>query len=82
VQVQHMQAELAAVERELDGLRTAMRTRGVIEQAKGMLMMHRGCDAEEAFAVLVELSQTSHRKLVEVAQALVHEWSERGHAKP
>lgn len=75
VQVQRMQEELAAVEHELDGLRTAMLTRGVIEQAKGMLMMHRHCDAEEAFAVLVQLSQTSHRKLVEVAQALVREWS-------
>jgi hypothetical protein len=81
-QVQQMQEELAALEHELDGLRTAMLTRGVIEQAKGMLMLHRHCDAEEAFALLVQLSQTSHRKLVEVAQALVHEWAVGSHAQP
>lgn len=74
-QVQEMQEQLSAVEHELEGLRTAMLTRGVIEQAKGMLMLQRHCDAEEAFAVLVELSQTSHRKLVDVAKALVREWS-------
>jgi predicted GTPase len=78
--VQQMQEELSAVEHELEGLRTAMMTRGVIEQAKGMLMLRRQCDADEAFGVLVELSQTSHRKLVEVAQTLVREWSVGAHA--
>ena len=78
-QVQEMQHMLEAVEHELEGLRTAMLTRGVIEQAKGMLMMERHCDADEAFRVLVELSQTSHHKLFDVAQVLVREWAAGGH---
>jgi hypothetical protein len=80
-QAEQMQAALDVLEHELDGLRTAMLTRGVIEQAKGMLMLRRGCDADEAFNVLVELSQTSHRKLVVVAEALVREFSAGGHAE-
>ena len=75
VQVKQMQEALQHVEHELAGLRTAMHTRGVIEQAKGMLMLHRQCDAEEAFQMLVSLSQTSHRKLVDVATTLVTTWS-------
>jgi GAF domain-containing protein len=49
----------------------AMRSRAVIEQAKGILMGSRRCTADEAFATLIELSQHSHRKLHVVAQALV-----------
>lgn len=74
-EVAAMQVALAGLERELAGLRTAMETRGVIEQAKGMLMLHRRCDSDAAFEVLVELSQTSHRKLVDVAGTLVAAWS-------
>ncbi|HET7530970.1 MAG TPA: GAF and ANTAR domain-containing protein [Mycobacteriales bacterium] len=51
----------------------AMRSRAVIEQAKGILMASRRCDADEAFGILVNLSQTSNRKLRVVAQALVDE---------
>jgi transcriptional regulator with GAF, ATPase, and Fis domain len=58
--------------RELaDQLTEAMRSRAVIEQAKGLLMGSLHCDAEEAFQTLVRLSQTSNRKLREVAAALV-----------
>ena len=60
-----------AAEHEVAGLRTAMDTRGVIEQAKGMVMLTLKVDAEAAFDVLVQRSQTSHRKLVEVAQEVV-----------
>lgn len=67
---------------ELDGLRIAMQTRGVIEQAKGMLMLQQHCDADQAFESLVELSQTSHRKLVEVARALVTSWAGADRAQP
>lgn len=74
-QVQQMRAALDAVEHELDGLRTAMQTRAAIEQAKGMIMFHRKCDADEAFRLLVELSQNAHRKLFEIAQTLVASWS-------
>lgn len=39
---------------EVAGLREAMKTRAVIEQAKGMLMVAHGADADRAFEMLVE----------------------------
>ena len=52
-------------------LQTAMQSRAVIEQAKGVLMGQRRCQADEAFNILIKLSQDSNRKLREVAQALI-----------
>ena len=52
-------------------LQTAMQSRAVIEQAKGILMGQRRCTAEAAFDLLVRLSQDTNRKLRDVAQALV-----------
>ncbi len=52
-------------------LQTAMQSRAVIEQAKGILMAERRCDAGQAFDILVRLSQDTNRKLRDVAQALV-----------
>lgn len=49
----------------------AMRSRAVIEQAKGILMSQRRCDAAEAFNLLAEASQRSNRKLRDIAAALV-----------
>jgi GAF domain-containing protein len=58
--------------RELaDNLDIAMRTRAVIEQAKGILMSQRRCDAKEAFNILAAASQRSNRKLRDIAQAIV-----------
>src|SRR4051794_275909 len=58
--------------RELaDQMREAMTSRAVIEQAKGILMSTRKIGADQAFDDLVAISQHSHRKLREVAQALV-----------
>ena len=53
-------------------LQHAMQSRAVIDQAKGILMAQRRCTAEEAFDVLIAVSQGTHRKLREVAQALVY----------
>jgi GAF domain-containing protein len=52
-------------------LQAAMESRAVIEQAKGILMGQRRCSADEAFDLLVRLSQQANRKLRDVAQALV-----------
>jgi GAF domain-containing protein len=52
-------------------LETAMASRAVIEQAKGIIMGRRRCTAEEAFAILTKTSQDSNRKLRDVAAALV-----------
>jgi AmiR/NasT family two-component response regulator len=52
-------------------MQTAMASRAVIEQAKGIVMGERHCSADEAFQLLVKLSQRTDRKLRDVAQALV-----------
>ena len=57
--------------RVAEQLQQAMRSRAVIEQAKGVLMAERRCTAEDAFHLLVDLSQRSNRKLKDVAEALV-----------
>jgi GAF domain-containing protein len=49
----------------------AMRSRAVIEQAKGILMGAQRCNADEAFTILVKLSQDTHVKLHAVAQTVV-----------
>jgi transcriptional regulator with GAF, ATPase, and Fis domain len=50
----------------------AMRSRAVIEQAKGMLMAQNvGLTADDAFAMLVKVSQRENRKLRDVAQQIV-----------
>ena len=54
-------------------LQQAMQSRAVIEQAKGILMGQRRCSAQEAFDLLVRLSQSTNRKLRDVAQALVED---------
>ncbi|MCW2667572.1 MAG: hypothetical protein JWN57_2534 [Frankiales bacterium] len=60
-----------AQSRVAEQLQSAMQSRAVIEQAKGILMGQRRCTADEAFDVLVHLSQAGNRKLRDVAQALV-----------
>ncbi|MGW5669216.1 GAF and ANTAR domain-containing protein [Micromonospora sp. NPDC003776] len=52
-------------------MRDAMRSRAVIEQAKGIIMAERRCSADEAFALLSKLSQDANRKVRDVAEALV-----------
>jgi GAF domain-containing protein len=54
----------------------AMASRAVIEQAKGIVMGDQHCSADRAFAYLREISQTTHRKLRDVAQDLVDETAE------
>ena len=56
---------------ELAHLRIAMRSRAVIEQAKGVLMERYKISDERAFAVLTRTSQQSNVKLREVADQLV-----------
>jgi GAF domain-containing protein len=51
----------------------AMRTRAVIEQAKGILMAEERITGEQAFQRLVELSQHANVKLRDIARRLVEE---------
>jgi PAS domain S-box-containing protein len=48
-----------------------MTTRGVIEQAKGLLAARMGCDPEEAFAELSRISQETNVRLADVAAELL-----------
>ena len=54
-----------------DDLQAALAARAVIDQALGIIMGQRRCSADEAFAVLRELSQTGNVKLREVAARLI-----------
>jgi GAF domain-containing protein len=64
--------------RELgERLGEAMKSRAVIEQAKGMLMAAQRCDEDAAFELLVRASQRENRKLRDVAAGIVAKASER-----
>jgi GAF domain-containing protein len=52
-------------------LEAAMRSRAAIEQAKGILMADRRCDADTAFRILRDMSQRENRKLRDIAQGIV-----------
>jgi GAF domain-containing protein len=54
-----------------DHLQSALDSRDVIGQAKGILMSRRGVDADAAFEALRAASQASNRKLRDVAQELL-----------
>ncbi len=60
-----------ALEVEVAQLRTAMVSRAVIEQAKGVLMLLTGCGDQVAFDLLTHISSHTHRKVRDVAQELV-----------
>lgn len=60
-----------AAERRETHARLALRSRPVIDMAKGMIMAYRGCGADEAFRLLVKASQESNIKLKDVAAQLV-----------
>ena len=61
---------------ELDGLRQAMASRAVIEQAKGILMAQHRCGPDQAFDLLRRASQHRNVKVSELAQKV------RAHAGP
>ena len=51
--------------------RSALGSRDIIGQAKGMLMERSDVDAVAAFALLTRLSEESHRPVVVVAKELL-----------
>ncbi len=62
----------------VSGLNLALSSRDVIGQAKGVLMERFGVGQARAFAMLVESSQQTNMKLVEVATWLANEVEQRG----
>ena len=77
--VSNAQAYWAAFELS-NNLAKAMETRSVIEQAKGVLMAANRIDADEAFELLRQRSQTSNRKLHDVATDVVRRHDRDGDA--
>jgi PAS domain-containing protein len=64
-------ARVQRLEGEIDGLRRAMRSRAVIEQAKGFLSAALSCGLDEAFGHLVRLSQHENLRVAEVAARII-----------
>jgi GAF domain-containing protein len=67
-------------QRLADQLEEALSTRGMIEQAKGIIIAGQGCSADEAFQLLVTTSQRSHVKLHDLATELVERARDRAAA--
>ncbi|GGL89197.1 GAF and ANTAR domain-containing protein [Nakamurella endophytica] len=73
----HLTSALSAAEsadeyrRTAENLRLALRSRAVIEQAKGIIMVQQKCSADTAFGMLRQLSQDTNVRLSELAVQLV-----------
>ncbi len=55
----------------MDNLHTALRSRAVIEQAKGIIHAELGVSPDEAFTMLTRMSQNTNRKVRAIAADLV-----------
>jgi PAS domain-containing protein len=66
-------AEIDQLRDEVAGLRRALQSRPLIEQAKGVLMQRHGWTADHAFHHLVQLSQHLNIRLAELAETVVAE---------
>jgi hypothetical protein len=55
---------------EIEGLLASQEFRGVIEQAKGVIMSTMQCSADAAFAILVAQSSSQNRKVRDIAMEI------------
>lgn len=69
--VAHAAVAMAGAQRQ-EQLRTGMQRRDVIGQAKGILMERHKINGDQAFSVLVGVSQSTNRKPHDIADELVH----------
>jgi len=79
---EQVSADLVAAHEEIAHLRVALMTRGVIDQAKGILMAQTGCTADDAFDMLRAASMRDNRKLYDVAVRIVASVVTRGDRRP
>jgi two-component system, response regulator / RNA-binding antiterminator len=70
--------EYAAALAEREQLREALTSRATIDQAKGILMAEHHCSPDEAFALMVRLSNDTNVRLADVASALVYQAAHGG----
>mgnify|MGYP000418552462 CR=1 FL=1 len=68
---EELELQLREASRQIETLRLALVSRAVIDQAKGVLMVQHGIDAEEAFARLSNVSQHTNVKVAVLAQAVL-----------
>lgn len=68
--------------RMVDNLHTALGSRAIIEQAKGILHAKLGISPEEAFGLLNRRSQTTNRKVRQIAADVVHSKIDPGDLAP
>ncbi|HEU4511888.1 MAG TPA: ANTAR domain-containing protein [Nocardioidaceae bacterium] len=54
-------------------LRRALSSRATIDQAKGIVMSERHCSADDAYSLLVQMSNETNVRLADVAAALVYQ---------
>lgn len=66
---------------EIEELRTALQTRDVIGQAKGVIRLLTATDADQAFALLCQISQDTNRPVRDLA-ALIAERAGIGQLLP
>lgn len=76
------QYRITQVEQEVEGLSRALQTRDAIGQAKGILLSRFAMGPDEAFALLVRLSQNTNVKLADLAADLVTLVRERARPGP
>lgn len=65
--------EYAVALSEVDQLQEALTSRATIDQAKGLLMAEHRCGPDDAFQLLVKLSNDANVRLADVASALVYQ---------
>ncbi|PRX97295.1 ANTAR domain-containing protein [Allonocardiopsis opalescens] len=69
--VESLSAEVARLRAELDHATAALASQGVIERAKGMVMLACGCDAEAAWQTIVRSSQATNTKARDIAGHII-----------
>jgi hypothetical protein len=74
--------EIAALEREVDGLRTALGTRTLIGKALGIIIEREGVNETEAFEMLKNMSQHRNVKMRDLAARMVEDARPPGLKEP
>lgn len=74
--------ELEALEKEVDGLRSALGSRTLIGKAIGVIIEREGVNETEAFEILKTMSQHRNIKLRDVAARLAEEAQPKGAEEP
>ena len=69
--IESLQAKLDAAEEKIANLEIALTTARRIGAALGILMVQRKITETQAFTLLTDLSQSRHRKLRDLADAVV-----------